>query len=53
MIKTVRINMVIPEWLKDAVKLAANNKGISMTQYILDSVKETIKHESKPKADDN
>jgi len=41
-IKTARVNMVIPEWVKVAVLKAAEAKGISMTQYILDAVKEAL-----------
>jgi hypothetical protein len=48
-IKTVRMNIVLPEWLKTAVRLRSEEKGIPMTQYVLDAVKDAVKRDEAGK----
>jgi hypothetical protein len=43
------MNIVIPKWLKDAVRQRAEEKGISMTQYMLDAVKDAVKRDEAEK----
>jgi predicted HicB family RNase H-like nuclease len=44
--KSERLEIVIPKWLKDAVKEAAKSKGISMAEYIKDTLKNAVKADS-------
>lgn len=48
-IKTGRIHINMPEWLIEAVKKAAESKGISQSDYIRDLLKVDL----SKKADDN
>jgi hypothetical protein len=41
-----RFELLMPEWLKTAVKEAAIKKGVTMSEYI----KDTLKHELAKKA---
>jgi hypothetical protein len=41
-IDTVRFQLVLPKWLKDVVSNKADEKGVSMGEYIRDSLKKTI-----------
>lgn len=45
--KNPRIHIIIPEWLKNAVQEAAKKKGINMSEYIKDLLKDAVKTESK------
>lgn len=45
--KQVRCVLVAPSWLKNAVVNASKNKGVSMAEYIKDSLKYTLKVETK------
>lgn len=47
-IKTVRLQIVLPEYLKNELSKAADNLGVSMAEYIKDALKEKLK---KQKAD--
>ena len=38
-IKTGRMHIVMPEWLIEAVKAKADNKGVSQSDYIRDLLK--------------
>ncbi len=40
--KSIRLQLVLPVWLKDALKEASKIKGISMAEYIKDAVKERL-----------
>ena len=44
---TVRFQLVLPKWLKDALSDKAKKKGVSMGEYIKDSLKKTIDDEEK------
>ena len=48
-IDTVRLQLVLPRWLKDEVNKLAKEKGISMSEFIKDSLKEATARESKSK----
>lgn len=37
--KSERLEIVIPKWLKDAIREAAANKGITMSEYVKDTLK--------------
>jgi len=43
MVKTDRIYMVWPEWLKTEARLRAQDKGIKLSEYVKDLVKNDIK----------
>lgn len=43
--KSIRLQIVLPLWLKDALKKASNNKGISMSEYIKDAIKEKLERD--------
>ena len=40
--KQERLQIVLPKWLKDALKIAADDKGISMGEYIKDTLKSSL-----------
>ena len=51
--KAARIELVLPQWLKDAVKAEAEKKDINMSEYIKDILKFAVmtnsgKGENKP-----
>jgi metal-responsive CopG/Arc/MetJ family transcriptional regulator len=41
-IKTVRLQIVLPEWLKIEVLKASEERGISMSEFIKDCIKEVL-----------
>lgn len=41
--KSEKLHMVIPAWLKDALRLAAAEKGVNMSEYVKDVLKEAVK----------
>ena len=43
---TYRFNMVLPSWLRDAVKQAADRKGVSMSEWVKDALKAAVERES-------
>jgi len=43
--KSIRLQLVLPVWLKDALKEASEKKGISMSEYIKDALKEKLKQD--------
>ena len=47
---TVRFQLVLPRWLRDEVLAHANAKGISMSEFIKDSLKESTAREKKPES---
>lgn len=49
-----RFNMVLPKWLKDAIKEAAELKGVGMSEYVKDALKDAVKRDlpNKTKASD-
>lgn len=47
--KSERLEIVIPKWLKDAVKEAAKRKGISMAEYIKDTLKAAVQADAEGK----
>ena len=51
--KSERLYMVIPAWLKSDAKRIAESKGITLSEYIKDLLKEAVTQENKPKADAN
>jgi hypothetical protein len=40
--------MVLPKWLKDEIKKQSNEKGIGMSEFIKDILKESVRQERKP-----
>ena len=44
-----RLTFICPKWLKDAIKEAAAAKGINMSEFIKDSLKEATARENKSK----
>jgi predicted HicB family RNase H-like nuclease len=40
--KQTRFQLVIPQWLKDELVKAAESKGISMSEYIKDTLKSSL-----------
>ena len=40
---TARFHLVLPQWLKYKLKAKADEKGISMAEYIKDLLKEAVK----------
>lgn len=51
--KQDRLQIVIPKWLKGELKTAADNKGISMAEYIKDTLKSSLSADTlkKPNAE--
>lgn len=47
MTQTERFDMAIPTWLKEAVKVIAERKGISVSEYVKDLLKEAVTKDSK------
>jgi len=45
-IKTVRFQIVLPEYLKNELVKASENLGVSMSEYIKDALKEKLKQKS-------
>ena len=43
--ETERFNMVLPKWLKDAIKEAAELKGVGMSEYVKDALKDAVKRD--------
>jgi hypothetical protein len=41
--KSSRIYLVAPEWLKREIQEVADAKGITMSEYIKDTMKEAVK----------
>lgn len=48
-----RINLMVPIWLKIAMMEIAKSKGISMSEYIKDTMKSSVEKENKTKTDAN
>lgn len=42
-----RFNMVLPKWLKDAIKEAAELKGVGMSEYVKDALKDAVKRDTR------
>jgi len=42
MINTARLDLVIPRKLKDKLKAAAEDKGISMSEFVKDALKQNL-----------
>jgi antitoxin component of RelBE/YafQ-DinJ toxin-antitoxin module len=49
--KSERLYMVIPAWLKEEAKNIAEAKGITLSEYIKDVLKDAVQREIKPKSD--
>ena len=47
-----RFNMVLPKWLKEAVKQAAESKGVGMSEYVKDVLKDAVKRDLPAKNTD-
>lgn len=45
-VETVRLEMVLPKHLKDSLKEISEKKGISMSEYIKDTLKAAIARDS-------
>lgn len=43
--KSIRTQIYLPSWLKEEAKKAAREKGVNMSEFIRDSLKEAIKQE--------
>lgn len=43
--KSERLYMVIPLWLKDEAKKIAESKGITLSEYIKDVLKDSVNKE--------
>jgi predicted HicB family RNase H-like nuclease len=46
-----RFNMVLPKWLKEAVKQAAESKGVGMSEYVKDVLKDAVKRDLPAKTE--
>lgn len=44
-VKTSRLQLILPTWLKDRIRVAAEAKGITMSEYIKDAVKQALEKE--------
>lgn len=42
MVASERFNMVLPRWLKDAIKECADRSGVSMSEYVKDALKSAV-----------
>jgi predicted DNA binding CopG/RHH family protein len=42
-----RFELLMPEWLKTAVKEAADKKGVTMSEYIKDTLKYALSRNSR------
>jgi len=51
--KSERLHLVLPAWLKKAIKDCSDERGVSMSEFIKDVLKDAVKRENKPKVDDN
>jgi antitoxin component of RelBE/YafQ-DinJ toxin-antitoxin module len=49
--KSERLYMVIPGWLKEEAKAIAESKGITLSEYIKDILKDAVKKEKEQKQD--
>jgi len=49
--KSERLYLVVPAWLKESMKEIADSKGITLSEYIKDSMKVKVKEDQKQKAD--
>lgn len=45
MAESTRFEMVLPKWLKDAVKKCAKRKGVGMSEWVKDVLKEAVTKE--------
>lgn len=45
--KSERLDLVIPAWLKEQIKEMAKQKGITMSEYIKDVLKGAVQRDSK------
>jgi len=41
-----RLTFICPKWLKEALKQAALDKGVNMSEYIKDALKEKLKQKA-------
>lgn len=48
MSKQVRYQMVMPQWLKDALEQEAKKKDISLAEFIKDVLKKHIEQQQQP-----
>lgn len=51
--KSDRFEMVLPPWLKAAVKECADLKGVGMSEYVKDVLKEAVKRDLEGKEKNN
>jgi hypothetical protein len=49
MAESERLTFICPKWLKDELKQAADDKGISMSEFIKDSLKSILDREKQSK----
>ena len=47
--KQERFCMLIPNWLKEEIRVISKEKGITMSEYIKDVLKESIRKEKENK----
>lgn len=45
--KSSRIYLVAPEWLKQAMQEVADSKGITLSEYIKDTMKGAVKQDKE------
>ena len=45
-VKTVRLQIVLPEYLKNELAKAAEELGVSMAEYIKDALKDKLKQKA-------
>jgi len=43
--KSIRLQIVLPKWLKTALEVASEKKGISMGEYIRDALKAQLERD--------
>jgi hypothetical protein len=49
--KSQRIYLVAPDWLKKAMLKISESKGITLSEYIKDTMKQAVEKENKQKTD--
>lgn len=45
--KLTRFNMLLPDWLLAAMKRCAERKGITMTEFVKDAIKEAVRKDEE------
>lgn len=46
-IKTIKFNIAFPLWMKEDAQICADKKGVNLSEYIRDCVRDGIKKDMK------